>query len=332
MFDIITFGSATRDNFLRLKKGSYRILPGRDSLEKQDLCFTLGSKIFIEDLSVFSGGGGTNTACTFSEQGFKTAYVGKVGNDKRGEAIIEDLKRFKVSTSFVVKDKKHPTAYSIILSSPYGDRTILIYRGACYLLEIDDIPWKKLEESKPKWFYLAPLSEKSAQLFEPLVEFAKRNKIKIAVNPGDTQINLKKEILNKILPQIEVLILNEEEAALFCKVLFGNGKEGIRRLANLTKGIVVITRGKKGSIVCDRKYLFSAPTPSILPLEKTGAGDAYGSGFLSGLLQKNDIEYAIQLGTANATSCIQKIGAKNGLLKRGEWGSWPKVKVEKSKL
>jgi len=69
-----------------------------------------------------------------------------------------------------------------------------------------------------------------------------------------------------------------------------------------------------------------------LPFEKTGAGDAFGSGFLSGLLQKNDIEYAIQLATANATSCIQKIGAKNGLLKKDEWGSWPKVKVRKRLL
>ena len=82
----------------------------------------------------------------------------------------------------------------------------------------------------------------------------------------------------------------------------------------------------------DGKHIFKAGTPSILPVEKTGAGDAFGSGFLAGLLRKDSLEYALQLATANATSCIQKIGAKNGLLKKGEWGSWPKVAVEKIAL
>jgi len=332
MYDIITFGSVTRDSFLRLKKESYRILGEGESLESKSLCFPLGAKIFIEDLRVASGGGASNTAATFSNQGFKVASLSKVGDDKRGEAAIEEMKRFNVETEFIKKDKKYPTAFSVILSSPIGERTVLIYRGACHFMEVDDIQtaWRKLK--KVKWFYLAPLSGKSAQLFGPLLKIAGQNNIKVASNLGESQINLGEEVLKPLLSQVDILILNREEAASLTKISPKAEEEIIKKLFSLTKGIVVMTKGREESVVCDGQYVFQAPAPSVLPFEKTGAGDAYGSGFLSGLLEKDDIEYAIQLATANATSCIQKIGAKNGLLKKGQWGSWPRVEVIKKSL
>ena len=113
---------------------------------------------------------------------------------------------------------------------------------------------------------------------------------------------------------------------------------------------MVITKGPMGVIAGDKKYFYKAGIPKSGFKERTGAGDAFGSGFVSGILQwsseargRSDrtsqldaklrfatpeaVKYAIQLGTANATSCIQKVGAVNGLLKKGEWGKWKKVKV-----
>ena len=340
MYDIITFGSATIDTFLKLRDGDYRISKDDRFSSGKSFCLPLGSKILmIDDLKVSSGGGGTNTACTFSKQGFKVNYIGKVCNDERGKELIGELKKFKIGTRFVKKDKDYPTAFSLILSSSIGERTALIYRGACHFMRESDIPWlgdSPRSGTVPKWFYLAPLSGDSSQVFGPLVKFAKKNNIKVAANLGNSQIigtvpewGLS---LRKILSQLDVLILNKEEASLLTKISPEKEKEMIKRLSSSTKGIVVVTRGKKGSIVSDGKYIFEAGAPSVLAVEATGAGDAYGSGFLSGLLEKNNIEYAIQLATANATSCTQKIGAKNGLLQKGKWGPWPRVKVKKKLL
>jgi len=328
MFDIITFGSATRDTFVKIEKDDYKILK-KDS-KKKFLCFPFGSKIFIEEIYISSGGGGTNTACTFANQGFKTAYCGKVGDDKRGEAIIEELKKFKVDTSLIKKTKDHFTAYSIIFSLPSPnhsektERTILLYQGACHFITKKDILFEKIK--KTKWFYLAPLSGPSALIFEPLVKFAKKNNIKIASNPGTTQLKLNKKILYPILKQLDILILNLEEASF----LSGEKeeKEIIKKINQIFKGILVITKGEEGSIVYDGKKLYQAKTPfPVAVAEKTGAGDAFGSGFLSGLLRKNKIEYAIQLATANAVNCIQKIGAKRGILKRGQWNKRVSIKI-----
>ena len=328
MFDIITFGSATIDTFLKLAKKDYQILKKDKSSNQRTFCIPLGAKLLVDELSILSGGGGTNTACTFSKQGFKVIYVGKVGQDKSGEHIIEELKEFKVGTEFIKKDNKKVTAFSVILCTSVGERTVLVYKGACHFMEKNDIPWNKIKNTK--WFYLAPLSGKTSKLFKLLVNFAKKNNIKIAANLGNSQINLDRKILNPILSKLDVLILNKEEASLLTKVSVE--KKMIKKLCSLCKGIIVVTKGKKGSIVSDGKYIFKAGIPPILAKEATGAGDSYASGFISGLLKKNSIEYAIELATANSTNCTQKIGAKNGLLPKNKWGSWPKVKVNKKRL
>lgn len=72
-------------------------------------------------------------------------------------------------------------------------------------------------------------------------------------------------------------------------------------------------------------------------VERTGAGDAFSSGFVAQIAQRTttnrqpsteDIIKAIQFATANASSVVTKIGAKEGILKKDDWGPWPLVKVE----
>jgi fructokinase len=93
-----------------------------------------------------------------------------------------------------------------------------------------------------------------------------------------------------------------------------------------------MTKGEKGVVVSDGKYMWSAPSFSVSVQDATGAGDAFSSGFLSGLIKSNDIPFAIKLGMANSVSCIGKIGAKNGLLKGIKSPYFKKTRVKKNKL
>lgn len=326
-YDIITFGSAIRDTFVKLEKEDHYIIKDPHLIEKRAFHFPLGSKIEVEKIYVFSGGGGTNTAATFSNQGYKTAFCGKVGKDKRGEAIIEELKRLGIGTQFIKKDKKYPTAYSLIISSPSGERTIFVYRGVSHYLTKKEIPWQRL---KAKWFYLATLNGKTSQLFADIVDFAKKNQIKIACNPGNTQIKLGLRILKPILRKIDILILNREEAALLTKIPYQAEKATLKKLNELCPGIVIVTKGEEGAVLSDKKFLYSAPAFRVKTFEKTGAGDAFGSGFLAKYIKTQDIPRSLQFAIANASFCIKEIGAKNGLLKKGE--KYPRVKIKKVKM
>jgi len=321
MFDIITFGSASQDIFVKSKK--FLPVSGEAFTTGQGICLTLGSKIEVEDIFFASGGGGTNTVATFARQGFKVAYCGLVGDDCFGNLIIGELKNLGIDTDFILKTDRKPTNISVFLTYPGKDRTILVYRGASDILEKKDIPWNKVKNTR--WFYLAPFSGKITNLTENLIDFAKKNKIKVALNPGYNQLNLPRPVLQRILKKIDILVLNREEASLITKIPYQKEKEIFKKLDKLVKGIAIMTKGGEGVVVSDGKYLYRAKSLGLKMVDGTGAGDAFGSGFVSGIIQKNDIIYAIQLAMANSGYAITKWGAKEGLLKRNQ--KWPKVKV-----
>jgi sugar/nucleoside kinase (ribokinase family) len=66
----------------------------------------------------------------------------------------------------------------------------------------------------------------------------------------------------------------------------------------------------------DKTYALGATKSEVI--EKTGAGDAYTSGFLSAVLSNLSFEEAMIWGSVNAGSVIQKIGAEQGLLTKEE--------------
>jgi ribokinase len=340
MYDVITFGSATRDIFLRSKE--LKIIDSQAFPTGKAIAVGAGDKVYIEEMIFASGGGGTNCAVTFSLQGLKTAYVGLIGNDTGGLDLFRELNDIKIDCSFIKTTDKAKTPYSIILSSPgkkasspgekpsIGERSILVYEGASHILTVEDIPWDKIKEAR--WFYLSGLAGQSAKTFEPIINFAAANKIKLAVNPGKDQLTRDLEILKKLLGKIDILLVNQEEASVITGVDYKNEEELFKKFDELVPGIAVMSKGPEGVAVADGKKIYRAGIPDSPYVDRTGSGDAFGSGFVSVIINGGTIENAIQRGTANATSTIQQIGSKNGLLKKDEWGPWERVKVSVSVL
>jgi sugar/nucleoside kinase (ribokinase family) len=320
MYDVITFGSASKDIYLKSK--SFFKIADEKFKDGKGICFNFGSKIELEDVIFFSGGGGTNTAATFSKQGLRTAYCGAVGDDWIGKSVIKELEDLKIG-NFVTIIKKNKTNVSLILSYPGQDKTILVFRGASDNLNAKDIPWGKIKNTK--WFYLAPFSGKLAASTEKLIDFARENKIKVAFNPGYSQLTL--PAINRILGKTDVLILNREEASLITKISYEKEKEIFRKLDDVVSGICIMTKGKDGVVVSDGKYLYKAKSLAEKITDSTGAGDSFGSGFVSEFIKTGDVVSSIQMGIANSASNIAKTGAKEGLLKKGE--KFKKIKVVK---
>jgi sugar/nucleoside kinase (ribokinase family) len=96
-----------------------------------------------------------------------------------------------------------------------------------------------------------------------------------------------------------------------------------------------MTKGPEGVIASDGKNIYKAGIfKEKRHIDRTGAGDAFGSGFIAGIIRTGRVEEAIRLGTANSTSIVEKFGAKNGILTTKEFnkGRWKKFKIIKSKL
>jgi ribokinase len=82
--------------------------------------------------------------------------------------------------------------------------------------------------------------------------------------------------------------------------------------------IVVITDSADGSYASDGSGIYYMQSYPVKPVAKTGAGDAYTSGFLSAIIKNKSIIEAMQWGTANSAGVIQKYGAQKGLLNQAQ--------------
>ncbi|PIN79226.1 carbohydrate kinase family protein [Candidatus Woesearchaeota archaeon CG_4_10_14_0_2_um_filter_33_10] len=309
MYDIITVGSATVDVFANTESELIKIKTSNS--EEELIAYPSGSKILIKELRFTTGGGGTNTAVSLARLGHKVGYLGSLGNDENGRKILDLLKKEKID--FIGKLINDTTGYSIILDSIEHDRTILTYKGANDKLKFSDINLKKL---KTKWFYFSSMISESFKTLEKLAEFAEKNKINIAFNPSTYLAKKGIDYLKKILTRTSILILNNEEALLL--VGKNNVKTMLKELYKLGPEIIIITDGKKAINAYDGKNIYVLIPNKIRVVESTGAGDAFASSFLSGMIKKNNVDFALRLGLVNSESVIQKSGAKNKLLKYRE--------------
>ena len=346
MFDIITIGTAAKDTFLISRL--FKVLKDSKHFKKigfptgEAQCFALGGKIEIDSQIETNGGGATNAAVTFSRQNLKTASLIKIGKDEIGNYILKELKEEKIKP-FPIIDKENGTASSTILLAPTGERTILVYRGASEKLNIKEIPFNKL---KTKWVYIIP-GKIPMPVLEEIFNYFWKNKTFIAFNPSKYVIEEGIDKLKPLLNKTKVVILNREEASYLTGIDYNKEKEIFKKLDEIVNGITVMTDGAGGVFVSDSHIIYkSGIFKEKKVVDRTGSGDAFGSGFIAGLIQKeeecrkglcqiNNIEYAIRLGSANATSVIEHIGAKKGILTKKDFNSdkrWNKLPINILKM
>lgn len=330
MFDIISIGSATRDVFIK-PEGS-KSLDTKDFTTGQALCLGLGSKNKISKLVFASGGGSTNAAATFAKQGLKTACIGAVGEDLNGQDILNELNGIGIDTGYFQKHGDDHTAYSTILVSESGERTILSYKGEGQHLDVNQIPFDKLQT---KWLFLDSLGG-HYDLLEKAVMWAVENNIKLATNPGGGELAHGLEKLKPLLKHFAIVSMNQEEAAGLTGIDYNppdGGEEKIFKFMDgIIDGIFIMTKGHDGVVVSDGQNIYRAGVPDSPIIERTGAGDAFSAGFIAAYIRSGDIAKAIQLATANASSVVSQFGSKGGILKEGESGPWPLVEVKVSAI
>jgi len=321
-YDVITIGSATQDVFIRSKA----LEEQKDPLVPDgiDVCVPLGSKIGIDELTFSTGGGATNAATTFSRLGLKTACIARIGKDVIGQAIKAELKKEKIDTKFLQIDPKEKTGYSVVLLDRTGRRGILTHRGAAQNLQAKELPLKK---TTCRWLYLTSFGG-DTKLAKEVITSGKRIGAKISWNPGGKELAKGLRALRPLIKEIDVLHVNREEAAQLTELPPRHLQDVIKKLAGFFHGILVVTDGSHGAYVHADGKTFFVGTLKGKPINTTGAGDAFGSGFIAALAKGKDLETALRIAALNADGVVKSMGAKAGILR-----SLPKKNaVEKIKV
>ncbi|MEK7181368.1 MAG: carbohydrate kinase family protein [Patescibacteria group bacterium] len=353
---VLTIGTATRDIVLR--GDFFRIVHDPKHLRKAGFptgeaqCFAvgLGGKVEISEPLLTLGGGAANAAITFARQGFETEALVKIGRDQNGEEVLRVLREEGVKP-LVVFNKNIGTAYSVILISPDGERTILNYRGASRDLLFSEIPKGKFMADL---VYIAPGAIRVSVVAD-IVEKLKKKGAIVAMNPSKHYIELGLKKLKPIFDNLDIIVLNREEGAYLTSVEYKNERGIFKKFDELVGGLAVMTDGPKGVMVSDGKNIYRAGIYKEKRIaDRTGAGDSFGSGFVAGLLRQvsgakyqvpsktkrfqfkeKDIIYGIKLGSANATANVEEIGAQSGILTKKEFETqarWKKLSVKIEKI
>ena len=307
MYDVISIGSAYLDIFV--KSNQFKLVNNDQFASGVAMCEAYGAKIEVDDITLASGGGATNSAVSFARKGLKTSCISEMGKDLPAGMIINDLKNEQVDISMLVQEVSEKTAMSVVMVAPEGGRSIITYRGASGMLQENDIPWERLPT---KWFYITSLGG-HMDLLSKLMNYSKEFGIKMALNPGSKELKFNQQI-RIIGKQADILSLNIEEAANYLEINVNNEKDILSGLKSEGGQITLLTLGPKGAYVVTKEKTWFCPPSENKPVETTGAGDAFGSGFVAGQIFGWDIEKSTQLAIVNASSVINYLGAKQGLL------------------
>lgn len=309
-FDLVCVGDAKIDTFLTLHQTSDHL---RYSRETNELCIKFGEKITVDKAEILLGGDAANVAVGTSRLGLSTAIVAEIGKDEFAQKIINTLSNENVNVENVSQTQGQQSSFSTIINYK-GERTIFsehVRREHNF----------SFENISTKWIYLTSLGEKWQDAYNKTTDFAKETKCNLAFNPGTIQISEKNNIKN-ILLITNLLLVNKEEGEEILGYSHGQKsiEEIILNLQKLGPKVVVVTDGKNGSFAASSEgNILNEKIIQTEVVEKTGAGDAYSSGFLSALINNKSISEAMIWGTKNSSSVIKKVGAQAGLLHKTDF-------------
>lgn len=300
---IISIGAAVQDVFLQ--GDVFKAQKEGDHWVEE---FNLGAKYDLENITFATGGGATNGAVTFARHGLDSYFMGKIAHDPAGQAVLEDLKKEGVKYDGVAYSKKYATGYSALLLSPRGERTILTYRGASTHYRMENFNFNKIESD---WLFITSLAG-SMDILEALVRHAKHNHIKVALIPGKGELSDANR-LRDLIVGVDIISANKEEMQTLVE---GDDTNNLAvNASRLTDGIAVVTDGPNGVSACDgQKVSWAGMYEDVPVIDRTGAGDAFASGFTAKIAAGGSLEDAILFASANSTSVVSHIGAKTGIL------------------
>ncbi|ODS96867.1 MAG: carbohydrate kinase [Devosia sp. SCN 66-27] len=259
-----------------------------------------------------SGGSAGNTAAGIASFGGRAAYFGKVSRDHLGEVFTHDIRAQGVAFDTKPLAGTPPTARSMILVTPDGERSMNTYLGACVELGPDDVEADKASGAKVTYFegYLwdPPLAKEAIRMTAAHAHAAGRE-VSMTLSDSFCVDRYRAEFLDLMRSGVvDIVFANSHEIkSLYETSSFDEALAQIRRDCKLA----AVTRSEKGSVIVrgDETVVIEATAISEL-VDTTGAGDLYAAGFLYGYTQGRSLKDCGDLGSLAAGLVIQQIGPR----------------------
>ena len=309
-YDILGIGNAVTDILVEV---DYSFLK-KNNLEAGSM--KLVDETFIEkalsDLSIsktLSGGSIANSLNTIANLGGSCAFIGSRKKDKFGRLFSYNMTQNKIALLNDENDLGKSSSLCLVLITPDGERTMCTFLGASTRLNMKDLDFKFLEESKVIYLegYLFDLPEAKNIFFE-VVDNSKKYNYDVALSLSDPFCvdRHREDFLNLINNEISILFSNENEI----EALYMTNKREALLASSKHAKISVSTLGKQGAVLYhDNKYYQVNAFP-VDVVDTTGAGDNFAAGFLYSYINQLSLEMCMKVGSYCAAETIKVIGAR----------------------
>lgn len=301
--DILTIGHSTIDIYMRLQSNNTTTSLIQEGTK---MCFYHGSKIPVEKVDINPGGNALHVAVGTAKLGLKSKIYTELGDDEYTTKTIKTLKEYKVDTTLCMRNRGKRNNISTVIVQG-GDRTIFSYH--------EPLEYTLKDWGTPKMVYYTSIPDGYQNFQLELITFLKQNpKTILAFNPGSTHLKNGLSTFKNILEATDIVFLNKEEASNITKETQLNSIH--KKLQTMGPKLTVITDGEKGASASAKGEIVgvTAYKTGLPLLDRTGAGDAFASGFLSAIHYHKPLEEALIWGAVNSGHVITQIGALTGLL------------------
>ena len=263
-----------------------------------------------------AGGSAANTIHGLAMLGAPAGYIGVVGEDELGGFFVRDLIQAGVDPHLIHSSQE--TGRAVALVTPDSERTFATFLGAAIELSAEhlgiqsaDSTVQNLKSSIFKgysYFHIEGYLVQNHELIRRAVELAKEHGLVVSIDMASYNVvEANRDFLLSIITDyVDIVFANEDEA----RALTGlEPEEALHEISKIAE-IAVVKTGSSGSMIKSGKDQYSIGVIEVSPIDTTGAGDLYASGFLYGQARGLSLSKSGELGALLAGNVIEFMGSK----------------------
>lgn len=256
------------------------------------------------------GGAPANCLAALSALGTRTAFIGKVGNDKFGNFLIDSLREAGINTTGISKTDDSPTTMAFVHLSEDGERDFTFIRkpGADILLHIEDVDLALIDNASIVHFGSLSLTDDPCRkTVLHIIEYAREKGKLISFDPNYRPLLWKSEReavkwMDTGMAMADFVKMSEQELKLLTDA--NDIAEGAKRLIKRGLKKVFVTSGEMGAFYMDNRESGFVPAYKVKALDTTGCGDAFMGAVLFKMMCKDNYNLREMTQFANAVGAI----------------------------
>ena len=281
----------------------------------------LNVSFVVNRLIASRGGTAGNIAYTIKLLGEDPLIVGALGMD--GTDYFDHFARMKINTKYISRDKKCLTSSCHIVTDKDDNQINGFFSG----IAPEQTP--RISNIKEK-ASVAIISPAHKEVMKRHMRECSKIGIMTVFDPGQQITTFTPAELREMINIADIVIGNDYEIKVIGERTGWSNEEIVRR-----SGMLVITLGGKGSTILQNGEgeIKIPPCRARKILDPTGAGDAYRSGFLVGLVNGYSLKIAGRMGSVAASYAIETSGTQeHTFTKAGFWTRYKKTYGKSTKI